>query len=45
MVLKPNLLEKIARARVDLRLGLPIILSNGDQNAAILAVDGGYTAG
>ncbi|MDA8585394.1 GTP cyclohydrolase II [Rhodobacteraceae bacterium] len=38
--LKPNLLEYIARARTDLRLGLPVGLSGGDQKVAILAADG-----
>jgi len=38
--LKPNLLEWIARARTDLRLGLPVLLTDGDQTVAILAADG-----
>ncbi len=40
MVLKPNLLEWIARARTDLRLGLPVLLTRDDQTVAILAADG-----
>ena len=38
--MKPNLLEWIARARTDLRLGLPILLTDGDHCVTILAADG-----
>ncbi|NNE82259.1 MAG: GTP cyclohydrolase II [Silicimonas sp.] len=40
MSLSPTLLERIARARSDLRLGLPVVLSEGDKRAVALAVDG-----
>ena len=36
MSLLPTMLERIARARVDLRMGLPVILTTGD--TAILAI-------
>ena len=40
MSLKPNLRERIARARTDLRLGLPVVLASGTSNALVLAADG-----
>ncbi|MYH57603.1 MAG: GTP cyclohydrolase II [Boseongicola sp. SB0675_bin_26] len=40
MSLKPNLRERIARARTDLRLGLPVVLATGTSNALVLAADG-----
>ena len=36
MSLMPTMLERIARARVDLRMGLPVVLTTGD--SAILAI-------
>ena len=36
MSLLPTMLERIARARVDLRMGLPVILTTSD--TAILAI-------
>lgn len=38
--MKPSYLEKIARARTDLRLGLPVLLTRDEQTIAILAADG-----
>ena len=40
MSLSPTLLERIARARSDLRLGLPVVLSDGPALALVLAVEG-----
>ena len=40
MTLVPTPLERIARARTDLRLGLPIVLRNGPTMAVVLAADG-----
>lgn len=40
MTLVPTPLERIARARTDLRLGLPIVLCNGPLSAVVLAADG-----
>ncbi|MCV6595091.1 MAG: GTP cyclohydrolase II [Silicimonas sp.] len=44
MVLMPTLLERIARARTDLRLGLPILLESGGTVHAVLAADGAMQA-
>ena len=40
MSLFPTLNERIARARTDLRLGLPVVLRSGDRVSMILAADG-----
>ena len=40
MSLQPNFLERLARARTDVRLGLPVVLSGGNQRVAVLAADG-----
>ena len=40
MTLVPTLLEKIARARTDLRLGLPVVLVGDGVSVAVLAADG-----
>ncbi len=40
MSLLPSLTDRIARARTDLRLGLPVVVSDGDQSALILAAEG-----
>lgn len=40
MSLLPTLVERIARARTDLRLGLPIVLEAGGQSALVLAAEG-----
>ena len=39
MILVPTPLERIARARTDLRLGLPIVLCDGPRSAVVLAAD------
>lgn len=40
MALKPNFMERLARARTDLRLGLPVVLTDGTSRFAVLAADG-----
>ncbi|QMU58390.1 MAG: GTP cyclohydrolase II [Boseongicola sp.] len=40
MSLLPTLTEKIARARTDLRLGLPVVLQSNHQTALIFAAEG-----
>ena len=40
MTLIPTLTERLARARTDLRLGLPVVLRRGDRTALVLAADG-----
>ncbi|MEM9425599.1 MAG: GTP cyclohydrolase II [Pseudomonadota bacterium] len=40
MSLIPSLTERIARARTDLRLGLPVVLRDGGRTALVLAADG-----
>jgi GTP cyclohydrolase II len=40
MSLIPTLTERVARARTDLRLGLPVVLEAGDTRALVLAADG-----
>ena len=40
MTLVPTVLERIARARTDLRLGLPVVLSGETETVAVLAADG-----
>ncbi|MGR3511400.1 MAG: GTP cyclohydrolase II [Paracoccaceae bacterium] len=40
MSLIPTLTERIARARTDLRLGLPVVLRAGHRMALVLAADG-----
>ena len=40
MSLQPNFLERLARARTDIRLGLPVILAAGARRVAVLAADG-----
>ncbi len=40
MSLIPTLSERLARARADLRLGLPVVLQQGDRVALVLAADG-----
>ncbi|MEM7718941.1 MAG: GTP cyclohydrolase II [Pseudomonadota bacterium] len=40
MTLIPTLAERLARARTDLRLGLPVVLKAGSRSALILAADG-----
>lgn len=40
MTLVPTVLEKIARARTDLRLGLPVVLTGDGVTLAVLAADG-----
>lgn len=40
MTLVPTVLERIARARTDLRLGLPVVLRDGADCVAVLAADG-----
>ena len=40
MSLTPSLLERLARARTDLRLGLPVVLSDGPGHFLVLAADG-----
>lgn len=40
MSLIPSLTERIARARTDLRLGLPVVLRDGARTALVLAADG-----
>ncbi len=40
MSLIPTLTERIARARTDLRLGLPVVLRSGGRTALALAADG-----
>lgn len=40
MTLVPTVLERIARARTDLRLGLPVVLRDGTTKVAVLAADG-----
>ncbi|TNJ46272.1 GTP cyclohydrolase II [Phaeobacter sp. B1627] len=39
MSLLPTMLERIARARVDLRMGLPVVLTTGDSAILTLAVE------
>ena len=40
MTIIPTFLERLARARTDLRLGLPVVLADGPQRVAVLAADG-----
>lgn len=40
MSLIPSLPERIARARTDLRLGLPVVLHSGARTSLVLAADG-----
>ena len=40
MSLIPTLTERVARARTDLRLGLPVVLRAGERSALVLAADG-----
>ena len=40
MSLLPNLSERLARARTDLRLGLPVVLDDGTRKALIAAAEG-----
>jgi GTP cyclohydrolase II len=40
MSLIPTLVERIARARTDLRLGLPVVLENGARRVLVLAAEG-----
>ncbi len=40
MSLEPKIQERIARARTDLRLGLPVALATGKSDALVLAADG-----
>ena len=40
MALEPTLLEQTARARTDLRLGLPVVLTSDGAQFAVLAADG-----
>ena len=40
MSLKPSIQERIARARTDLRLGLPVVLVTDTSSALVLAADG-----
>ena len=40
MTLIPTLTERIARARTDLRLGLPIVLTEGQRHSLVLAAEG-----
>ena len=40
MTLIPTLTERLARARTDLRLGLPVVLRLGDRTSLVLAADG-----
>ncbi|MEO1536843.1 MAG: GTP cyclohydrolase II [Pseudomonadota bacterium] len=40
MSLIPTLTERVARARTDLRLGLPVVLTSGVRSALMLAADG-----
>ena len=40
MTLIPTLSEQIARARTDLRLGLPVVLREGDHRVLLLAAEG-----
>ena len=40
MSLIPTLTERVARARTDLRLGLPVVLRGEDRTALLLAADG-----
>ncbi len=39
MSLIPTLIELLARARVDLRMGLPVVLTDGDQAALAIAAE------
>ncbi len=40
MSLIPTLIERIARARTDLRLGLPVVLRDGEIRVLVLAAEG-----
>ncbi|MEM9971445.1 MAG: GTP cyclohydrolase II, partial [Pseudomonadota bacterium] len=40
MTIVPTLSDRIARARTDLRLGLPVVLRDGDVRALAFAADG-----
>ena len=40
MTLAPTLVDLIARARTDLRLGLPVVLLHGQQRYLVLAAEG-----
>ncbi len=40
MSLSPSLIDRIARARTDLRLGLPVVLTGTDGAALVLAAEG-----
>lgn len=40
MTLMPTLTERLARARTDLRLGLPVVLRGGERMVLVLAADG-----
>ncbi|OED46022.1 GTP cyclohydrolase II [Rhodobacteraceae bacterium (ex Bugula neritina AB1)] len=39
MTLMPTMIELLARARVDLRMGLPVVLTNGGEAALAIAVE------
>ena len=39
MSLAPTLLERLARARADLRMGVPVVLSSGDSALLVLAAE------
>ncbi|MDC0659114.1 GTP cyclohydrolase II [Leisingera sp. SS27] len=39
MSLMPTMIELLARARVDLRMGLPVVLTNGSEAALAIAVE------
>ena len=40
MTLIPTLAERIARARTDIRMGLPVVLSDGDTKSLVAAAEG-----
>ncbi|NNL18834.1 MAG: GTP cyclohydrolase II, partial [Boseongicola sp.] len=40
MSLIPSLIDRIARARTDLRLGLPVVLQEGETCALVLSAEG-----
>ena len=44
MSLSPTLIDRIARARTDLRLGLPVVLSDDDDTLLVLAAEGASDA-
>ena len=39
MTLGPNLTERLARARADLRIGLPVVLTDGQEAALAIAIE------